>query len=405
MPIEEKKLTRKEKKDAKLGQQISSEAKEYGVDIDKPIVPVGPLGAKKKAEIDKRILDYAQEDLREGLKKFQSLKKGPEETSPILEKDRLKRSLRREKRARFGDILTAFGRSFQGKEIGQLQAPKIRKERTALYNQYKDAVAQSRKKLSEWESKYTDEQLDYLDSKLKDSKTSELEKQKIKKIKAQIEKTKVEADWLRKKPYSKASAKVKPIYTHKTKEGNWQLTNQKQPYSDLYYKLTGNSPTLINELAKISGHATDKTGSLKRNLSTDEIERFSNTLLSKAFEIQVDDQGNQIAIPKKGKEQFLQNISSSIEETNSLKKQLEEIESQRESEIYNVSGWGKSGKIEDINEKYDQIVSTIKNNLKVSEDTLRSMLEGNDIESNSSKETKATDNDTDFMNIVNEYKK
>jgi len=409
---QKKKAERQQKKDVKLEKQVTTEAADFGVDLDSPVAP-GPMGAGKKAEIDKRVQDYAEDYQVEGLKKFQQLHDAPGSTAPgQLDKERLKRSLRREKRAKFGDVLTSLGRGFQGKSVdpSKFMSSKIRKERQDLYEQYKGASQASRKSDAVWKAKYLDEQLKYLNSKLRDPAMSELEKQQIEKLKAQTEKAKVETEWKRKQPYYKptaSTAKAKPIYTHQTPEGNWNITNQKNPYSDLYYKLSGNSPVVVNELAKLAGHATDDTGSLKRNLSASEVERFSNSLLSKAFDMKVDEQGNQVAIPKPGKENFMEDLSSYIDSSNQLKAEVQRLNEEREAEIYKVDnfmGIGETADKDAINNKYDELVAKAESKLSESESGLKSLLSGKSTGRKTKKQTEAPEVKTGFMDIVNEFK-
>ena len=202
-------------------------------------------------------------------------------------------------------------------------------------------------------------------------------------MQAEINKLNVEANWKKKQPYRKQTTragKVKPIYTHQTDDGNWQVTNQKNPYSDLYYKLTGNSATIINEIAKLAGNAVDDTGALKRNLSVAETERLSNTLLSKAFDIQVDDKGNQVAVPKPGMENFMPEISSSMASNNQLKADRKRLQEEFDYAITNVtnpSGWDdKDSETERINKEYEVLISEADSKIKVSEAKLQAMLSG-----------------------------
>jgi len=298
MPLldnKDKRKERQEKKDIKLGEQVTSEAKGFGVNLDKPPIDVGPMSSERKAAIDKRISEAAQEDLREGLGKFQQLRKAPEIARPeALDKERLKQSLRREKRARIGDILTSFGRGLQRKSTdpSMLQAPRIRKEREAMYEKYKSASQGAKQRLSEWESKYTDEQIAYLEGKLKDKSVSPLEKQKIKLIKAQIEKTKAETAWKRRQPTTGGMEKLG--------EGEFRLKGS-TPYTSLLYSLTDKPETLFPPL---KGDKT-YTPSLK--------EDRAKQVLLQMYDIKSDAKGNPYLSPKEGKEGYLGTVSEDIE--------------------------------------------------------------------------------------------
>jgi len=397
----ERKSERKEKKDIKLGEEISSEAKSFGVDVDKPASTI-PLGAGKKAEIDKRISDATRDDFKEGLKKFQQLQAGPNIATPEqLNKEKLKKDLRSQKRAKFGDILTGLGRGLQGKSIdpAMYQTSIKRKEREDQYNQFKDASKASQEKLKEWEAGYAQQQIDYLKT-LSDNETSNLKKRKIEE---EIKNLETKTQWQKNKPYykpSSASAKEKTLYTSQDDQGNWNMTNQKNPYSDLYYKLTGNSQNIVNELAKQWGMPVDpKTNELKSSVNTYDIERFSNTLLSKAFDIKVDDNGNQIAIPKPGKENFLQELNSIISEKTRLQLVKDQLETQRESELYDVSGFNKDSKKERVNAKYDSLINKAETELQDADSKFKNMMDGT--EAKSSTKEKSTSPQSELDSIYN----
>lgn len=380
---EDKRTARKEKKDVKLGAQIASETEKAGVDLKAP-VSTGPLGAKEKAEIDKRIREATEKDLRGGLQKFQQLYKAPNiETPKAPSEEQLKRSLRRERRAKLGDILTGLGRGFRGASVdpSQFRGSQIRKEREDQYTQYKEASKKSKQRLEEWSAGYAQKQIDYLES-LKDTGMSDLKKQKIE---AEIENIKTRTKWQKDKPYYKPSAPGKPktTYTHQTKDGNWEITNRKNPYSDLYFKLSGDNKTIINELAKLSGRAVDESGSLKRAMSADETEKISNSLISIMFDIQIDDKGNQVAVYKDDKEYFLGELNSEITNANILKEDKQELEAKRDRELYEAEstfkfgfGTSKEEAQEEINQKYDALIQKADIKLKESEGNINSMLGG-----------------------------
>lgn len=404
MADKNKRQKRKEAKDVKRGEAITSEAAKHGVNVDAP-VGIGPLGAERKAAIDKRISESVGEEFREGLSQFQHRFKAPDVKGPAaLDKEQLKKSYKKQRRAKLGDIFVGALKGISGEKIdpSQFKFTRIKTEREAQYDQYKNASQSAKKRLDEWETKYTDDQLDYLNSKLEDKGISELEKQKINQIKAQIEKTKGETKWKKRQPYARSSAKAKPLYTHQTPEGNWKITNQKNPYSDLYYKLTGNSPAIVNEIGKLSGLPIDpKTGELKSGLKDSEVERLSNTLLSNVFDIQVDEQGNQLAVPKAGRENFLQDLSSYIASTKELKSERDRLRSEMETELYNVSGWGKDAKKEAIEEKYFSLIEDAENQLKESESKLKLMLGGESTESTTQSTQTPTSDQSELDKIYN----
>lgn len=406
---QQKKDKRIAAKDLKLEQQISSEAGKYGIDLNQ--VPTGPMTEEAKKRITESIKQGAAKDLTSDIEAYSKAYQIPKYLDqPTLDKEKLKQDLRRQKRAKISDVLVALGRGFQGKEIdpSKFATSKIKQEREKQYQQFKDISMANKARAEQWESKYRDDLVNYLKDKIKDKKTSDLEKLKTQQILAQIEKTKVETAWKKNQPYyNPSTTKAKPTYTKKIDEG-WQMTNKQNPYSDLYYKLTGNSPLLINELAKIAGHATDDSGALKRNLSSDEIERFSNSILSKAFDFKTDEQGNQIAVPKPGQENYISNLSNSINSINNLKSEKQKIQDELDAELYNISGWGAESKKEKLRAEYEPLLNEADSNIKKYESELNSLLGGNSTSTsnNSSSNTNNTDTSqqSTFLDIVNKYK-
>lgn len=369
---EDKKAARQQKRDTKLEERIQSETSKAGLDLQD--LPKGPMTSEAKQNITQGIKESVSDDFAKDIEGFAKSYALPGmKDRPTLDKEALKEDYKKQRRARWTDAMTALGRGLQGKNIdtSQFQTSKMQAEREGQYQQYKDVVAANKATSEKWQHQYRKDLINYLDEKIGDAKTSEMEKLKMRQLKAQIAKT--EADAANKR----GATKEKPIYTHKTKEGSWQMTNRKNPYSDLYYKLTGNSPTLINEIAKVAGHAIDDEGSLKRNLSSDEIERFSNTLLSKAFDITVDEAGNQVAIPKPGMENFLQDLSTKISESSTIQSEIDRLTQERDEKLYEVSGFRKDAKKQAIETEYDTLLSDLQSKLKQTQDSVSSFLEGN----------------------------
>lgn len=363
---------KKEIKDYQLGEDIAAEAKRFGVDIDAAPTTVDPI--KRKEDITEAYKKTLTPEQAADVDRFAEAYKPADRTVTPLDKEQLKESLRKQKRAKVFDIITGV----LGGATGTLdpekdfRATQIRKEREALYPQYLEATTAARQRAEEWDYQYRKDLLDRIDKRIADEKTSEKDKAELERIKAQTQKLQAETEKAR-----RAVDVDRPRITQQTPEGNWQMKTGKGAYSDLYYKLTANSPLLINELAKLAGHAVDETGALKRNLSSDEIERFSNTLLSKAFDIKTDEAGNQIATPKPGKENYIQDLSNTMVNTNQFKADLQKLEDDLETELHNVEkGWGEDKRKKAINDKYAPLISAAAAKVNESDSKLKNMLAG-----------------------------
>ena len=380
----ERKDIRDTKKDIKLEEKISSETGKHGIDLDN--LPAGPMTEASKQQITQAVTEGATKDVVDSATGFSKAYATPKYLDrPELKEEQLKKEARREKKARIWDAIGAVGRGLQGKEIdtSKFKSAQIRQGREDQYTEFRDISKANKATAQKWEGNYRNDLIDFLDQKLQDKGTSEMEKIKYQQALAQLEKTKAETKYVKNKPYSTASTKTKPTYTHQSEEGNWQMTNQKNPYTDLYYKMSGNSPALINAFAKISDFPLNKEGGLARSLSDSDVERLSNDLLSKAFDIQVDDNGNQVAIPKPGKENLLQNLSSSISASEQAQEKISQLETEMKNEIYNAEGstflgmgTSKESVINTIKEKYKPLISQAQAELDTSESKVKSMFSG-----------------------------
>lgn len=223
---QERKAERQEKRDAKLDTRLGEEKTRLGMTD----TPVSPLGPDRKAAIDKEISSIAAEKYREGLKKMQEgtqLKTVADPAAPTDEQ--LKQSLRKERRAKTSDILTALGRGLQGKSIdpSSFKSSRIRKDREDLYNQFKEASKGAKARREEYEQGYRQQQIEYLKD-LASKETSDLKRREIEsriaKEQELANKYAVEAKWKEKQPYYKPSTakdgkKDMASYSYKTEDG------------------------------------------------------------------------------------------------------------------------------------------------------------------------------------------
>lgn len=184
-PFKEKRKERQDKRVEKLTQERKAEAQKAGVDT----IDIGPLGAERKARIDESIQKGVGEDFLGGLKRIQEVRQAPDVEVPVKPTTDLTiKDVRKQRRAKTADILSALGQGLKGKEVDPTKYRDLLKgERDVQYQQYRDTSQAAKKRLEEWQTGYIDEQLEYLDDKLVDPRTSELEKIQIKKAKAELD--------------------------------------------------------------------------------------------------------------------------------------------------------------------------------------------------------------------------
>ena len=122
------------------------------------------MDAERKAEIDKRVSDFADDELKEGLAKFQGMYKAPNIQVP--EKPTYEptiKDVRKAKRAKIADILNALGSGLKGQEVDPTMfRDRLERKRSEDYLKYKDIATKGKKQLDTWSSKYMQDQLNYL---------------------------------------------------------------------------------------------------------------------------------------------------------------------------------------------------------------------------------------------------
>jgi len=217
-------IDKKEERKQRREQRQQSKIEKYKAGLnEQPTIDVGPLGAERKANIDKKISDYAGDEFKEGLSKFQKLHKAPGinvPEKPIYEPTI--KDVRKAKRAKIADILTAFGKGIQGQQVNPTEfRDRLNRKRSEDYLKYKDIATKGRQQLDVWSNKYTQDQLNYLEG-LKKTETSPLKQQKIQ---AEINKLKADTNAAnalaeaRRKRKAATSKGPYPTYEYKTGEG------------------------------------------------------------------------------------------------------------------------------------------------------------------------------------------
>ena len=195
--LKEKRQERQAERVGKFTEAAKTEAKRAGYDVDKT-VDIGPLGEERKKRIDEAVTKGIEGDIKTELERIQSLRQAPEVEVPEKpESDYTIKDVRRQRRAKLGDILTAFSQGYYGKPVDPTQfRDRLKDERLAQYQQYKGASEAAKKTLGDWETNYINEQLNYIDSKLKDPHTTETQKRQLEILdqNLRLEKAKVETE-------------------------------------------------------------------------------------------------------------------------------------------------------------------------------------------------------------------
>jgi len=219
MADKDKKKERQQKKVDRFTEQKNLEAERTGT--NKPI-DIGPSGPERKARIDAAIKEGVKKDFIGGLEKIQKLRTAPDVTVPDIPKtDYNIKDVRRERRAKIADVLTGLGSGLRGERVNpKMYQDKLKSERDTQYQQYRDASTSAKKRLSEWETGYIDEQLNYLDKLSQDPKTSERELKQIEILseKLRYEKAKAGLEEKKLRDYKKPSEKETDKYATETYE-------------------------------------------------------------------------------------------------------------------------------------------------------------------------------------------
>lgn len=381
-PAKSNKQLREERRDERATNTINSEAGQYGIDLSN--VSKTPLTTTAKEQITNSIKQLAGKEFASDIDNFSKAYTNPQfDDVPELNEKRLKELARKERRTRWADALYAFGQGLQGRVANPetYASTRLQRERDQQYQNYKNTVDRNRKIKQAYEDSYRNDLMDWIQQKIDDTTLSAAEREKYKVMADQIAATNRktalgESELAARKDNtyydSKPNNKTNPVYTEQLDNGGWKLTNQDNPYSDLYYKLAGNSPVLVNELAKIAGYAVDDDGALKRNLSTDETERFANTLLSRMYDFSTDENGTRMATPKPGMENYLDDLSGQMQAVRDMENELMQIESQYNTEYSSA----KKRNRDDVDAKYDQIREEKRTEIQQAQKDLKNLLEG-----------------------------
>jgi hypothetical protein len=374
-----RKAGREAKRDTKAGDIVSTESGRYGIDLDDlQKSPIGEAGKKRITEGVSQATNAEKWGVADKIAGFQKAYSGPAlEDRPGLDEKALKESARKQRRSAWVDALSAFG---QGVTTGRvdpesLRSTKFKRERDTEFQNYRDITERNKKTKNLWEHQNRKDLLDFVNKQIDDEKVVEADRIKYKDIADKIvrENAKFDKEFgLKERAQTTREAELKA-----RKEGKYYApksgtgTSSKTRYTDKYYEISGNSPAVINEFAKITGgYAVDDDGNLKNTLRPAEAERLSNTLIKRMFK-EDPETGEFIPIP--GMENYIDDLSASIEQSKAKQTEIANLETEKYEKVKDANRWKKN----DIEEEYTAKINQAQAELEQMQFDTRNLMEGN----------------------------
>jgi hypothetical protein len=384
---DERRAKREERRDTAAGDIVSREAGRYGVDLsDLQKAPIGDAGKAKITEGVAQATNAEKWDATNKIAGFKKAYSGPSlEDRPELDEKALKESARKQRRSAWVDALTAFG---QGVRTGRvdpesLRSTKFKREREAEFQSYRDITERNKKTKELWEHQYRTDLLDFVNKQIADEKVAASDRIKyqqmadeLKAKNAKFEKEFGLKEREQKRKDAELKAKKEAGYFKKYPPRAWvgdgySTRDSKTPYTDLYYELSGSSPSVINELAKITGgYAVDEDGNLKHTLRPAEAERLSNTLLKRMF---TENKKTGELTPIPGMENYIDDLARSIEDSKAKEAEISSLQSEQYEKAKDANPWKKKY----INEQYASKINQAQSELEQMQANTRNLMEGN----------------------------
>ncbi|WP_163322989.1 hypothetical protein [Draconibacterium mangrovi] len=287
-------------------EQLTSEARSQGLDLNNVLKQ--PLNAKTKKDLSISADKIYSEDLATSVKGLsEAFGEAPQEPLPDIDYKDLQESARKQRRARWADALYAFGEGLQGRTANPnaMVGTKYQRQRDQQFQNYKSTVERNRKAKELWDQRRNNEILNWILERKNDQTLTATEREKYRLLEAQINssnrKTVLGENELAARKdnsyYNTKSGKTtqNPVYTQQLDNGSWQLSSGKTPYTDLLYSMT-DAP---DELFPDPGN---------RRYTPAEKEDMAKQIISQAFQLSTDKNGNTIARPIEGRESYVQDI-------------------------------------------------------------------------------------------------
>lgn len=260
MPMREKVIL--SKKDQKAKELVVNSARKYGATLDignNPLYDFGNYINKPKNTVNSTTKTPSIEQSAKNLqsdnpeisaKGFTDLKgKAPQQEVPKIDSKLEMDEARKQRKARWGDALTALGRGMQGKSIDtdNFETSKIERKRDERFQEYKDITSNNKKVKEVWDAKNRDELIKFLETQKKSRDLNEKEEAKLND--ARFYKEQKEA-----RDAAEHAAKMKSGYYNK------RTSSTK---ADPPIKLPLESEYIINEMNELTGGASE--AKTKRN--------------------------------------------------------------------------------------------------------------------------------------------
>lgn len=196
--FKENRADRQDKRIQKLKDKRIAEAKQAGYGP----IDVNPVTADYKSTVDEEVKKGLEGQILADIEKIQSVTPLPEVEVPDAPKqDYTIQDVRRQRRAKIGDVLTAFNQGYYGRPVTNQFQERLKGENLARYEQYKNLSEAAKKTSEDWKTNYINKQLDYINKKLTDPNTSDMQRkqlliqdEKLRLAKAQADKAEKQAE-------------------------------------------------------------------------------------------------------------------------------------------------------------------------------------------------------------------
>lgn len=181
------KLSRKDRKELQDKEALRVNAQRYGVDIDNP--GKEELTDDYANRIKAAVSTAGGEGLATKISGFADMLTPPPKVAAI--KPDMAAQLdaeKRQRRARFGDALYAFGEGLQGKTANpdNFVSNRIQRNQDKQFQDYKDATEKNAATKWAWENKNTNDVMDWVDQQLKEENISQDRKDNLERIRDQM---------------------------------------------------------------------------------------------------------------------------------------------------------------------------------------------------------------------------
>jgi hypothetical protein len=376
---------------------VVNSANKYGIDLNNP--PTTPITDNYKNQIANDLSAQVSKESTDKFLKYADSHPNPNFLNqPVINPDEEKKNARRERNAKWADALYAFGEGLQGKTANPdtFASNRIKRKRNEEFQNFKNVAEANKQTANNWQYNYRKDLTDWIDKQLSNENLKESERLKYQQLRDQLaQQQKQFEDEMGFKRDELAARERMAQNENASREkmaGTQKPAIVKTPYSDAYYKLSGNSPKALLEYAKYSGAPVDNNGNVK--IDNADIERYSESLLGQMFNI--DSKGNMT--PKPGKENYINDINSKIEQVKSIPDKIKALKDEMETKK-KENHWFLSHKTEaDITDEYAPKINALQSQLDASQSQLNNMFSGKDTGQGSVEEPAQQQNTNDNQN-------